>query len=196
MLRVRCKRPKISHDYKISGRASRRGGDHALGDEVQDHPVGDGAASRVCGLAASGLPRASQGAQPRRAAQGPRRGDRPLVRDPRRQGDVGQRAARGCRGHACLQDRRDRRRSAHAADQLARSDQRAEGFQAHRRRAGGSHQLVRADHHDEPERRLEDRHAACRRHDALLQHDQRRTGFRLRQGRQDRPHDADRLCRG
>ena len=42
---------------------------------------------------------------------------------------------------------------------------------------------------------LEDRHAACRRHHALLQHDQRRAGLRLRQGRQDRAHDADRLRR-
>src|SRR2546430_383978 len=37
------------------------------------------------------------------------------------------------------------------------------------------------------------RHPACRRHDALLQHDQWRTGLRLCQGRQDHPHDADRL---
>ena len=101
----------------------------------------------------------------------------------------------GRRRHAGLQERRARRRSADAADQLARPDQRAEGFQAHRRRPRGSHQLVRADHHDEPERRAEDRHAACRRHHALLQHDQRRAGLRLCQGRQDRPHDADRLRR-
>ena len=99
----------------------------------------------------------------------------------------------GRRRHAGLQERRARRRSADAADQLARPDQRAEGFQAHRRRARGSHQLVRADHHDEPERRPQDRREACRRHHALLQHDQRRAGLRLCQGRQDRPHDADRL---
>ena len=37
---------------------------------------------------------------------------------------------------------------------------------------------------------------ARRRHDALLQHDQRRAGVRLRQGRQDRAHDADRSRRG
>ena len=34
-----------------------------------------------------------------------------------------------------------------------------------------------------------------RRHHALLQHDQWRAGLRLRQGRQDRPHDADRFRR-
>ncbi len=39
---------------------------------------------------------------------------------------------------------------------------------------------------------LEDRHQARRRHHALLQHDQRRAGLRLCQGRQDHPHDADR----
>ena len=94
-----------------------------------------------------------------------------------------------------VQDRGARRQSAHAADQLARPDQRAEGFQAHGRRTGGPHQLVRADHHDEPERRPQDRHAARRRHHALLQHDQRRAGLRLCQGRQDRPHDADRSRR-
>ena len=36
---------------------------------------------------------------------------------------------------------------------------------------------------------------ACRRHHALLQHDQWRAGLRLRQGRQDRAHDADRFRR-
>ncbi len=46
-----------------------------------------------------------------------------------------------------------------AADQLAAPDQRAEGFRAHRRRAGGPHQLVRADRDDEPVGRAEDGHA-------------------------------------
>ena len=41
----------------------------------------------------------------------------------------------------------------------------------------------------------QDRHAHARRHHALLQHDQRRAGLRLRQGRQDHPHDADRFRR-
>ena len=39
------------------------------------------------------------------------------------------------------------------------------------------------------------RHPARRRHHALLQHDQWRPGLRPRQGRQDRPHDADRFRR-
>ena len=39
------------------------------------------------------------------------------------------------------------------------------------------------------------RHQARRRHHALLQHDQWRPGLRLCQGRQDRPHDADRFRR-
>ena len=43
--------------------------------------------------------------------------------------------------------------------------------------------------------RAEVRHADAGRLDALLQHDQRRAGVRLRQGRQDRPHDADRFRR-
>src|SRR5262249_61752742 len=51
------------------GRPDFRGGNHALGDEVQDHPVGNGAASHLRGVATPGLPRASQGAQPRGAAQ-------------------------------------------------------------------------------------------------------------------------------
>ena len=157
--------------------------------------MGNGTAAQVLSLAVSSLQGATQGAQPRGAAQGARRGDRPLVRHPRRQGDFGARAARRCRRDARVQERRARRRSADAADQLARSDQCAEGFQAHRRRPGGSHQLVRPDHHDESERGLEDRHAPRRRHHALLQYDQWRTGLRLRQGRQDRPHDADRLRR-
>ncbi len=88
-----------------------------------------------------------------------------------------------------------RRRAVDAADQLARPDQRAEGFQSHHRRAGGPVQLVRADHHAEPDGRLENGHAASRRQRALLQHDERRAGLRHRQGRQDRAHDADRFRR-
>ena len=42
--------------------------------------------AQICRLAIPGLPRAAEGAQSDRAAQGARRGDRPLVRDPRRQG--------------------------------------------------------------------------------------------------------------
>ena len=42
------------------------------------------------------------------------------------------------RRHAGVQERRARRRPADAADQLARPDQRAEGFQAHRRGPRGS----------------------------------------------------------
>ena len=68
-------------------------------------------------------------------------------------------------------------------------------FKLTRRGTGGSQQLVRADHHVEPERRPGVRHPACRRHHALLQHDQRRAGLRLCQGRQDHPHDADRSRR-
>ncbi len=56
-------------------------------------------------------------------------------------------------------------------------------------------QLVRADRDDGAVGRLEVRHADAGRLDALLQHDQRRAGVRLRQGRQDRPHDADRVRR-
>ena len=52
---------------------------------------------------------------------------------------------------ADVQERRGRRRAADAADQLARPDQRAEGFRAHGRRAGGPHQLVRPDRDDEPD---------------------------------------------
>ena len=90
-----------------------------------------------------------------------------------------------------------RRRPADAADQLARPDQRAEGFRAHRRRADddltnwfAQTVMMSAD------RRAEVRHADAGRLDALLQHDQRRAGVRLRQGRQDRAHDADRSRRG
>ena len=177
------------------GAFGRAGGAYAVGGEVPDHPVGTGAAAQVCRPAIPGFPRPAEGAQPGRADHGARRGDRPLVRDPRRQGDLRRGAARRRRRDPGLQDRGDGRRAADAADRLARSDQRAEGFQAHGRGARGPHQLVRPDHHDEPERRLPDRHPARRRHHALLQHDQRRSGVRLRQGRQDRPHDADRLRR-
>ena len=55
--------------------------------------------------------------------------------------------------------------------------------------------MVRPDPDDEPDRRLEDRHAAGGRHATVLQHDQWRAGLRLRQGRQDRAHDADRFRR-
>ena len=157
--------------------------------------MGNGATAQVLCLAVSRLQGATQGAQPRGAAQGARRRDRPLVRHPRRQSDVGARTARGRRRDTCLQERRARRRSADAANQLARSDQRAEGFQAHGRRPGGSHQLVRPDHHDEPERGFEDRHPPRGWHHALLQYDQWRAGLRLRQGRQDHSHDADRFRR-
>ena len=82
-----------------------------------------------------------------------------------------------------------------AADQLARPDQRAEGFQSHRRRPGIPDQLVRADLDDEPVGRPQIRHEAQGRRHALLQHDQRRAGVRRRQGRQDYAHDADRSHR-
>ncbi len=63
--------------------------------------------------------------------------------------------------HARIQERHARRRPVDAADQLARSDQRPEGFQAHRRRPRGSDQLVCADHHGEPVRRARHRREAC-----------------------------------
>ena len=57
-----------------------------------------------------------------------------------------------------VQERHDRRRAVDAADQLAQPDQCAEGFQARGRGAGGSHQLVCANHDDDADRRLENRH--------------------------------------
>ena len=108
---------------------------------------------------------------------------------------IGRRPASEARHHAPLQECRDRRVFADAADQLARPDQRAEGFYARRRRTGGPHQLVRADAHDDADRALDVRHADARRLDALLQHDQWRAGLHHRQGRQDRAHDADRFRR-
>ena len=52
--------------------------------------------------------------------------------------------------------------AADAADQLARPDQRAKGFQSHRRRPGIPDQLVRADLDDEPVGRPQIRHEAAR----------------------------------
>ena len=137
-----------------------------------------------------------EGAQPRRADHGARRGDRPLVRD--RGGKVTSGAGRHAKPDITLAFKNAALGAvaADAADQLARPDQRAEGLQAHRRRPGGPHQLVRADHDDEPDRGLaSSARRLRRRHHALLQHDQRRPGVRLRQGRQDRAHDADRFRR-
>ncbi len=165
-------------------------------DQTSGHPFRGGAASQDRGAAKPGFQGAPEGAQLRRPDHDARRGNRPLVRVPQRQDQVALRPAQEARRQADVQERRDRRRPADAADQLAQPDQRAEGFRPHRRRAGRPHQLVRADRHAEPVGRHEDRHEARRRHHALLQHDQRRPGVRLRQGRQDRAHDADRPHRG
>ena len=94
-----------------------------------------------------------------------------------------------------VQERRARRGAPDAADQLARPDQRAEGIPAHRAGRRRARQLVRADRDDGADRRLQIRHADAGRLDALLQHDQWRAGVRHREGRQDRPHDADRSRR-
>ena len=108
---------------------------------------------------------------------------------------VGRGPAREARHQADVQERQDRRGAADAADQLARSDQRAKGFRAHRRGAGLSDQLVRADADDEPVGRAQIRHQTAPRRHPLLQHDQWRAGVRRRQGRQDFAHDADRSQR-
>ena len=54
-----------------------------------------------------------------------------------------------------VQECRDRRFAFDAADQLARPDQCSEGFRSYRRRAGASHQLVRANSDDEPNGRAQ-----------------------------------------
>ncbi len=105
------------------------------------------------------------------------------------------RPASGSRHQADVQERGLGRQAADAAGQLAQPDQRPEGFHPRRRWPRRSDQLVRPDPDDEPDRGWQDRHAAGRRHHALLQHDQWRAGVRLRQGRQDRAHDADRFRR-
>ena len=138
---------------------------------------------------------AGEGAQSRGADHDARRGDRPLVRLQRRRDHDRLRPARQARHQADVQERQDRRRALDAADQLARPDQRAKGFQSHRRRPGISDQLVRPDLDDEPVGRPQIRQETARRHHALLQHDQRRAGVRRRQGRQDHPFDADRSDR-
>ena len=94
-----------------------------------------------------------------------------------------------------VQERHARRAAADAADQLARPDQRAEGIPAHRAGRRRPRQLVRADRDDGADRGPQVRHADAGRLDALLQHDQWRAGVRLCEGRQDRPHDADRSRR-
>ena len=116
-------------------------------------------------------------------------------RVPRRQDHVARRPARQARHQIGVQERRDRRPTADAADQLARSDQRAEGFQAHRRGPGGSHQLVRPDLMMMQSVGWKIGMPDARRLDALLQHGQWRAALRLCQGRQDHPHDADRVRR-
>ena len=155
-------------------------------------PVRAGADAQDPASAPREFPQAAEGAELRRPDHGARRGSRPLVRVQGRHRSLARRAAPEARLQADVQECRHRRRAAHPADQLAAPDQRAEGFRAERRRAGGPHQLVRADRDDEPVRRIEDGHADAGRLDALLQHDQRRSGLHLRQGRQDHPHDADR----
>ena len=92
-----------------------------------------------------------------------------------------------------FQKRCDRRIVAYAADQLARSDQFAERFYAIGRRSRGPHELVRSNAYDEPDRRVEVRNTDAGRLHTILQHDQWRSGLYLRQGRQDRSHDADRF---
>ena len=158
-------------------------------------PVRPVAAAEIPGVAAPGLSRAAEGKEPHRAVHRPRRGDRPLVQVRERPRHLGLGRAEGRRRHRRLQERGARRRPADAADQLARPDQRAEGIPAHRRGRRRPRQLVRPDRDDVPDRRPEVRHADAGRLDALLQHDQRRPGVRLCQGRQDRPHDADRSRR-
>jgi hypothetical protein len=178
-----------------SGPYPPRNGHEHRDSQVLRHLVGFRADDEGVGAPASQVPRAPARARSGRPDQGARRGDRPLVRHSRRQGQVGRRAPCRARHHARVQDRGDRRLAAHPADQLARPDQRPEGLQPDRRRAGESHQLVGPDHDGDDDRRLEIRHEARRRHHALLQHDQWRPGVRARQGRQDRAHDADRFRR-
>ena len=172
------------------------GGHHgARPTQIPDHPVRCGAAHENCRPPQCRFQGAAPRAQSGGPDHGPRRRDRALDRAQQRQGHLGRRIARQARYQADVQERRNRRLAAHAADQLAQSDQRAEGFRPHGRRAGGADQLVRPDTDDGAIRRPQIRHQSRPWHDPLLQHDQRRPGFRLRQGRQDRPHDADRSDR-
>ncbi len=117
---------------------------------------------------------------------------RPLVRVQGRQHPLRRGSASRPRLQADVQERHHRRGPADAADQLAAADQRPEGLRPVGRRTGRPHQLVRADRDDEPVGRPQGRHPHGGRLHALLQHDQRRAGLHLRQGRQDHPHDADR----
>jgi hypothetical protein len=190
----REKQCRSQHIRGLGFRAARDGHEHR-DSQILRRPVGICPGDEGRGAALSEVPRAPLRAQPRRPDQGARRGGRPLVRDPWRQGRLARRAPSRAGHHARLQERDDRRLAADPADRLARPDQRPKGFQPHRRGAGGPHQLVGPDHDGDHDRRLAVRREAHRRHHALLQHDQWRTGVRLRQGRPDRAHDADRFRR-
>ena len=125
-----------AEDHEITARKSGEEDDHALGDEVRDHPVGNGAATQIRGLAPPGLlahVSRSDNLVAQLKARDEEIGRWYAIRD----GDRVT-SGRGLRADADVtlgvQDRCARRKSAHAADQLARPDQCPEGFQAHRRR--------------------------------------------------------------
>ena len=164
--------------------------------EALGHPVGPRPGAQARGAAPSGVPRPAQGAQPGRADQGARRGGRALVRAARRQGHL-RRAGHHAKPDITLSFKNAAIGAALLTPPINWLDQinALKDFILVGRRARGPHQLVGADHDGEPDRRLEVRHPARRRHHALLQHDQRRPGVRPRQGRQDRAHDADRFRR-
>ena len=143
---------------------------------------------------ASGIPRAAQGAQSRRPDHGARRGDRPLVRVSRRQDPVGDGQRKKADVTLAFKN------ATLGADLLMPPINWLDQINAQKDfklTVDGPEDLtnwfaqtIMVSQSAGPRHRRE----AARRHHALLQHDQRRAGVRLRQGRQDRAHDADRSC--
>ncbi len=83
----------------------------------------------------------------------------------------------------------------HAPKRPARQDQRGQVLQHDARRRAGQSHLVHVHARVDAAGRLALRRRRRQRRDALRQHGERRTSVRLRQGRQDRSHDADRVRR-
>jgi hypothetical protein len=157
--------------------------------------MGNCARDEVHRVASSSLPRAAQGAEPRRSNSRQAAADRPLLRHQGRQGLVAQRHSSESRRRRRRQERSLGGTDLHAPERPARQDQCREVLQHDARRTAGQSHLVHVHDGGNAAGGLALRRRLRARRDALRQHGERRTSVRLRQGRQDRPHDADRVRR-
>ena len=159
----------------------------------QGNPVRPAQGDEPHGLSRSGLPRAAEAARPHRLDRPYGRQHRPHRGDQERQIPVAFGPVVRCSSGHGVQGRGDRLEIPHAQSQAGRHRPQRQEFQDGDDRAGRAGGLAGAHSQHERDRRSADGDADARRRPPLHHLHQRRSSFRLRQGRPHRAGHPDRV---